>query len=100
MSEGSSIRDLRQWVCWCSEERNGNRTKVPYSPTTGTRARSDAPETWGTFAEAREAARHRDYDGVGFVFTEDDPFCGVDLDNCLNPDTGEVEPWAMKSLGR
>jgi len=96
VSEGSSIRDLRQWVCWCSEERNGNRTKVPYSPTTGTRARSDAPETWGTFAEAREAARHRDYDGVGFVFTEDDPFCGVDLDNCLNPDTGEVEPWAMK----
>ena len=77
MSESASIRDLHQWVCWRSEERNGKLTKIPYSPTTG--ARSDDSETWGTLIEAREAVRQRDYDGIGFVFTASDPFCGVDL---------------------
>ena len=28
-------------------------------------------------------------DGIGFVFTDDDPFIGIDLDDCLGPD-GEV----------
>jgi putative DNA primase/helicase len=96
VSEGPSIRDLPQWVCWRSEERDGKRTKVPYSPSSGARARSDDPETWGTLYEAREAVRENDYDGIGFVFTADDPFCGVDLDGCLDPETGEVEPWALE----
>ncbi|CAN5902315.1 hypothetical protein BH23ACT11_BH23ACT11_24440 [soil metagenome] len=96
MSESSSIRDLRQWVCWRSEERNGRRTKVPYSPITGARARSDAPETWGALTVAREAARSKEYDGIGLVFTSEDPFCGVDLDGCLDPATGEIEPWALE----
>lgn len=90
------MRDLRQWVCWHSEERDGKRTKIPYSPSTGVRARCDDPSTWDTLTEAREAVRERDYDGIGFVFTGSDPFCGVDLDSCLDPDTGEVQPWAMQ----
>jgi hypothetical protein len=98
MSAGSSIRDLRQWVCWRSEarERDGKRTKVPYSPATGARAGCDDPATWATLADARKVASERSYDGIGFVFTAADPFCGVDLDGCLDPDTGEVEPWAME----
>jgi putative DNA primase/helicase len=32
------------------------------------------------------------------VFTKDDPFCGVDLDCCLNSETGEVEPWAQEII--
>ncbi len=96
MNEETGIRDLRQWVCWRSEERNGKPTKVPYSPTTGARARSGDPETWGTLIEAREVVREKDYDGIGFVFTATDSFCGIDLDACLNPQTGEVEPWALE----
>ena len=34
--------------------------------------------------------------GIGFVFTADDPFVGVDLDHCRDPETGEVEPWAQE----
>ncbi|BBL79307.1 hypothetical protein RxyAA322_11610 [Rubrobacter xylanophilus] len=96
MSAATGLRDLRQWVCWRSEEQMGRKTKVPYSPSTGARARADDPETWGTLSEARDAARERGYDGIGFVFTASDPFCGVDLDSCVDPETGEVEPWARE----
>jgi putative DNA primase/helicase len=34
--------------------------------------------------------------GVGFVFTEDDPFAGIDIDKCRDAETGEIEPWASK----
>jgi putative DNA primase/helicase len=34
--------------------------------------------------------------GVGFVFTEDDPFAGIDLDKCRDSETGVVAPWAQK----
>jgi putative DNA primase/helicase len=34
--------------------------------------------------------------GVGFVFAEDDPFAGIDLDHCRDSETGAVAPWAQK----
>lgn len=92
------MKELRQWVCWRAEERNGKQTKVPYSPASGSHARSDDSASWGTIAEAREAARREGCNGIGFVFTADDPFCGVDLDRCVDPDSGEIEPWASEVL--
>jgi hypothetical protein len=38
------------------------------------------------------------YDGVGFVFHQADPYCGVDLDHCMDPKTGEVQPWALEAV--
>jgi hypothetical protein len=92
------MRDLHQWVCWRYETRGRDvkPTKVPYSPTTGARANCGDAATWGTLAEARKAKRDAGHDGIGFVFTASDPFCGVDLDGGVDPATGEVEPWAME----
>src|SRR5215203_5629381 len=89
-----SIRDLRQWLCWRSEERDSKPTKIPYSPITGERASSTAPETWASYEEAVRAWKEVGYSGIGFVFTSEDDLCGVDLDGCLDPVTGEIEPWA------
>ena len=49
----SNVKDPEQWVCWRSEVRgrDGKKTKVPYSPRSGLRARSDDPDTWATLAE-------------------------------------------------
>ncbi|WP_246279780.1 hypothetical protein [Natronomonas salina] len=33
-------------------------------------------------------------DGVGFVFTDDDPFVGADLDDCRDPDATTTAAWA------
>ena len=89
-----NIRDLRQWLCWRTEERGGKLTKVPYSPLTGERASSTNSETWSGYSEAVKACKEHGYGGIGFVFTSEDNLCGVDLDGCLDPETGEIEGWA------
>ena len=39
-------------------------------------------------------------DGVGFVFSTHDPYSGIDLDGCRDPETGEIEPWAEEWIRR
>src|SRR5215208_3002660 len=92
------IRDLRQWVCWRSQERDGKLTKIPYSPLTGSRASSTNPDTWASYSEAVAAYRDGGYNGLGFVFTKEDEFVGVDLDHCLHPEAGEIEDWAREII--
>jgi putative DNA primase/helicase len=98
IEETQNIRDLRQWLCWRIEERDGKLTKVPYSPLTGEKASTTNPETWVGYSLAVEAYREHGYGGIGVVFSEDDPFCGVDLDGCLNPEAGEIEGWAREII--
>src|SRR5215218_6179925 len=93
-----NIRDLRQWLCWRTEEHDGRPTKVPYSPLTGEKASSTDPETWAGYEEAVSARKEHGYHGIGFVFTEGDGLCGVDLDGCRNPENGEVESWAQEII--
>jgi hypothetical protein len=94
IADTTNMQDLRQWLCWRSEERYGKPTKIPYSPLTGQRASSTTPGTWAGYEEAVRACKEHGYGGIGFVFTSEDDLCGVDLDGCLNADTGEIEPWA------
>jgi putative DNA primase/helicase len=93
-----NMRDLNQWVCWRLEERDGKPTKIPYSPLTDDRASSTNSNTWASYSEAVSAYKNRGYDGIGFVFTKEDDFVGVDLDDCFDPETGEVEPWAQEII--
>jgi len=95
----ASMRNRPQWVWWRYEKRRGKQTKVPLNAKTGRRASATDSETWATFDEARAAWRaSKNVDGVGFVFSPEDPFCGVDLDNCIDPASGETEPWAHEIL--
>ena len=91
------LRDYPQWVVWKWEERDGKSTKPPYDPKTGKRASHSDLSTWGTFEDAVKAL-DKGFDGIGFVFTEDDPFCGIDLDKCRDPASAEIKPWALKII--
>jgi AAA domain len=97
-TETQNIRDSRQWLCWRIEERDGEPTKVPYSPLTNTKADSTNPETWASYPEAVKACKEGEYDGIGFVFTPGDDLCGIDLDHCIDPETGEIEGWAQEII--
>jgi len=94
------LRERGQWVCWQYVERDGKPTKCPISPTKGGKASSTDAATWGTFEQALAARQAADLDGVGFVFSADDPFTGVDLDNCLDVATGQPKSWAQALLER
>src|SRR5829696_4685746 len=98
ITNAQNIRDLRQWLCWRTEERDGKPTKVPYSPLTGAKADSTNPETWAGYPEAVKVCKEHGYDGIGFVFTPEDDLCGIDLDGCIDPDTGEIETWAQEII--
>jgi hypothetical protein len=81
----AELRDLAQWVVWRYEDRDGKRTKVPYRPAAPTaRASSTDPSTWSTHEDALRAAGTDGVDGIGFVFTEGDPYAGADFDHCAN----------------
>ena len=85
---------LRQWVCWTWEFREGKWRKPLLDPGTGEPATEMNASTWGTFDEACRWAAREGLPGIGFVFTRRDPYTGVDLDRCRQPETGEIDPWA------
>ena len=74
---------------------------------TGQRAKASDPDdienaraTWSDFETAWE--HHIDPNtqtaGIGFVFDEEDPYTGVDLDGCRDPETKTIDPWARDIL--
>ena len=89
-----------QWVLWKLEQRGGKLTKIPYQ-SNGLRADSTSSATWSDFQSVmRTYTSNASYSGIGFVFTEDDPYIGIDLDKCRDPDSGDVEPWAAAIVKR
>jgi putative DNA primase/helicase len=103
----------RQWVLWRGMDRIDHVTgavklnKIPINADTLTNADSTDPATWTTFAacvaalplaleewETEDPATYRG-GGIGYVFTEDDPYVGIDLDGCVDPLTGCIADWAQ-----
>lgn len=85
------LRNVCQWVGW--EYAKGK--KRPLDPATGEGASTKDPKTWGTFTDTNVL-----FERVGFVFSEDDPYCGIDLDDCIDTKTGEVHPAADEIVSR
>ncbi len=78
------MEDLKQWVCWKSITRNGRATKIPINAKTGTTASSTDCATWVSRVEAQQYWNtHPEIAGIGFVFTPDDGYCGIDIDGCI-----------------
>lgn len=87
-----------QWICWRVKDRNGNATKIPIVPDTGEYASTTDPQTWRPFDQALEYCDRDGATGIGFVFTEYDPFVGIDLDDCRDPETGSPSPDAREII--
>jgi putative DNA primase/helicase len=85
-----------QWVLWRYEGRNGRPTKIPCQAN-GWPAKTDDATTWAAFERARDAFLQSlgRFDGIGYVFSEDDPFVGIDLDRSVATD-GSNKPWAIQ----
>lgn len=91
MNAPAELTELDQWVTW--NYQGPDKRKVPYNARTGSPASSTDAETWSAFGDACAAAQRRHHAGVGFVFTDYDPYVGVDLDDSLG-EGGAPLPWA------
>lgn len=93
----AAMQAAERWVGWAPEKRGEKMTKVPkcvFAP--GRNASSTDPSTWAMFSAANAALATGRVHGVGFVLG--DGWAGVDLDNCIDFDTGEIKAWAMEIL--
>jgi len=91
------LKSIRQWVCFDSN-------KHPINPRTGAKAKVDTSTTWATYEDAASEAVHlrncSDIKGIGFVFTADDPYCGIDLDAAVEKAKGTLKPWAQEIVDK
>jgi putative DNA primase/helicase len=99
------MKQTPQWCVWRWEQRGSKRTKVPYL---GVRrhAKADSPEKWYPYPstvamfEGLQGAK-QPFDGIGFLFTAADPYLGVDVDDCRDPETGQLSEqaqWFLKNF--
>ncbi len=84
------LREEGLFCLWKYEEQGGRRTKVPYDPRTGKRARSNDPATFAPLAAAIYA--QAGYDGLGVGIFGD--VCAIDIDHCIGED-GRYSQLAM-----
>lgn len=92
----AELKTRPQWVVWRSVIGQNARgetivTKPPFQPRNlQFGANTTDPRTWGTFEEAVACLQSNPSiaEGIGFVFTEEDDFYGVDIDdeNKVDPD--------------
>lgn len=96
----AALRDRPQWLVWRFEQKPGQPkpAKMPYyvsgARRTGTQGDEADRARLTTFEAARQALAAGDYSGLGFAFLPGDGLIGIDLDNVIDPDTGEVQPRA------
>lgn len=96
----TELKACSQWVVWRLVRRQDRWAKVPFDPATLRPARTNDASTWGPFDRALARYGAGEADGIGFVFSKDDPYAGIDLDNCRDPVSGDIAPWASDVLER
>lgn len=87
------LKQLPKWVLWRAEWDNKQKQykKVPYSYA-GYRASSTESETWTIFDAIHSLYEKNDSNnGVGFVLSNDDDYICLDIDDAVNPDTGQLQ---------
>lgn len=96
----NTLKVLNQWVWWRAElKADGKVSKVPMNAKNGRAASHSDPETWASYKMTlKYHESHGASAGIGFVFSADDPYVGIDLDDCRNPDTGKIAQWAQEFI--
>jgi hypothetical protein len=87
------------WVAWKAVPQPGKKPrKLPIAARTGMAASSTDPATWSDYRAAVERAKRSRLAGVGYVVSDDDDLTAIDLDDCIDEDSGDPLPWAADIL--
>lgn len=118
----AELKSRPQWVGYELKQKTNpdparpwKQDKIPVNLRTGGNAAVDNPATWAPYEAAVAAleagdVRGRLIHGIGYTFWKGDPtgrlhiapdpYVGIDLDDCLDPETEEVAPWAQAVIDR
>jgi hypothetical protein len=97
------LKKPRRWVVWkwCRRKKKWDK---PPRQVNGDLASVDDSSSWRSFDEALAALQTGKFDGIGFVlgYVEEEgvTYTGVDLDGCHDPQTGQIQEWAVSHLKR
>ena len=92
-----------RWVLWrvveIGDEDNKRWAKMPMQ-TSGQSASSTNPAHWTDFLSIQDAyeSTQGKYDGIGFVFSDEDNLIGVDLDDCYDHQTSRFNNAALQHI--
>lgn len=93
----AALRQRSQWLVWRFEQKPGEKKprKVPYYASGGRRVGTQGDDAdrarLVTFDLAVAAIAPGGYSGLGFAFLPGDGLIGIDLDNKVDLDTGEID---------
>src|SRR6266581_1585038 len=93
----SELLPYPHFVVWKYTMEQRKLKKRPFSPRTHLPAKTNDPSTWTDVNTALKALGTGCYNGIGFVFSETDPFTGTDLDACVLKD-GSIAAWAQEII--
>lgn len=93
----AALRERAQWLVWRFESKQGEPKprKMPYYANGGRRTGQQGSDEDRArlvpFEQAHGALQSGDFSGIGFAFLPGDGLIGIDLDNVIDPETGEVQ---------
>jgi Protein of unknown function (DUF3987)/Primase C terminal 2 (PriCT-2) len=89
---------MPHWLVWKWQRSTNGWTKPPFCSNDPSRhAANNNPATWSTRSAAVTAVLAGKANGVGFALTNTE-IGALDLDDCREPETGTVDPWAQEIL--
>ena len=97
-----SLKAIDRWLLWkYIKKRKPDGTvfwtKVPFQ-CDSTPASTTNPATWCSYEDALDAWMVGDFDGIGMTLGAD--VQGIDLDDCRDPETGELNALAKEVIER
>ena len=96
----AGLTACQHWVTWRWKINLTKWTKVPYQTRHPyNHARVNDPATWGAHQDAVDAFERGAADGIGYALFGSG-IGAADVDDCIDPVTGELHPWAAELIKR
>jgi hypothetical protein len=96
----SELTNRKQWVCWKRGRTNadGRFEKIPCAPDFPPYSiDAQDPSMHMSYEDALWAAdAFLEIEGIAFVPSKEDPFCFLDLDHIVDPETGKFKAWVAR----
>jgi NrS-1 polymerase HBD domain len=99
----ADLKALDQWLIWRYfwKADLGYYDKPPLDANkSGNAGSCTNANTYATFEKALSSYQLGKFDGIGLALTEKNGIVGFDLDDCRDPATSEIAPWARKIVAQ